>query len=393
MRSTDVLVIGSGFGGLSAGALAAASGLEVVVAEQHSRPGGCAGDFALDGWWFPAGATVVTGLEPGGILRQVFEASKTPFQSEPLDPSIELNVSGQKLRYVADHDAWLDEFVRAFPNAGPGYRRFWEWVERTGGAMYRAGNGLPSFPIESASDVRRSLPVVSPGAMRVLPDMVRTVAAVKQRLGATGCADADALIDGLLMDATGATAETCSAAQGALALDIYRRGCQWVEGGTATLAMGLVRSIRRQGGEVRFLSRVTRLLPGRNGWRAVFDDGSAIEARSGDSEYRAGSAGFMLGNGAKTQGVPDSRRVRAAPGYRRVRARGDAPVPAGHRRLDTAAPRVAIAWCPSSRARGSGWAAGPCRFRRTRGWRRGSMRARGKAPAGDTNSRSAWSMR
>ncbi len=49
----DVIVIGSGLGGLTAGAKLAREGLKVLVVEQHNRPGGCAttfkrGDFTLE---------------------------------------------------------------------------------------------------------------------------------------------------------------------------------------------------------------------------------------------------------------------------------------------------------------------------------------------------------
>lgn len=46
----DIVVIGSGFGGLTAAALAARAGARVLVLERHTRPGGCAGDFALGGF-------------------------------------------------------------------------------------------------------------------------------------------------------------------------------------------------------------------------------------------------------------------------------------------------------------------------------------------------------
>lgn len=49
----DVIVIGSGLGGLTAGAKLAREGLKVLVLEQHNRPGGCAttfkrGEFTLE---------------------------------------------------------------------------------------------------------------------------------------------------------------------------------------------------------------------------------------------------------------------------------------------------------------------------------------------------------
>ena len=49
----DVIVIGAGLGGLTAGAKLAREGMKVLVLEQHNRPGGCAttfkrGEFTLE---------------------------------------------------------------------------------------------------------------------------------------------------------------------------------------------------------------------------------------------------------------------------------------------------------------------------------------------------------
>lgn len=275
----DVAVIGSGFGGLTAGALAARSGLRVALFEQHTRPGGCAGDFAMDGFTFPAGATVVTGLEPGGILRRVAGIVGAAMPSVALDPSLVFHVEGRIVPYDAGHAAWRDTFGKAFPDAGPGYARFWEWVRTTGGAVYGVGRALPSLPLHSLADVRRTLPAARPGALRALPALIGTVAGAKARLGAVGSPAADALIDALLLDATGARATECSAVQGAIALDLYRRGCQWVEGGTGRLAMALVRAIRAHGGDVRFRARVLHLAPRRDGWELTFESGETVYAR------------------------------------------------------------------------------------------------------------------
>lgn len=276
----DVAVIGSGFGGLTAASLAARSGMSVSVFERHTRPGGCAGDFALDGFWFPAGATVVTGLEPGGILRRVFEELDVTVDSRPLDPSIVFHVDGKRVPYVASHDGWEATFRLAFPDAPAGYRGFWNWVRDIGGVVYSIGTALPSLPLQSFADVRRTIRAAHPQVLKTLPLLAATLGSIKTRLGATGHREADALIDSLLLDATGATAEECSAIQGAIALDLYRRGCQWVDGGTGALAMSLVRAVRRFGGMVSFgegIRYVTRL---GSIWRLETDAGRPIYART-----------------------------------------------------------------------------------------------------------------
>lgn len=296
VETCDLAVIGSGFGGLSAAALSGKAGLRTTVFEQHTRPGGCAGDFAMQGFWFPAGATVVTGLEPGGILSQVFGALEIETPGAPLDPSIVLHTEDRSLPYWADLDRWQAEFAGAFPGAPDGYRRFWDWAGDIGGIVYGIGNALPSFPIERLADIRRGLPAIRPRVVRALPLLPNTVADVKRRLGAVGLPAADALIDGLLIDATGATANECSAIQGAIALDIYRRGCQWVPGGTARLAMDLVRSIRNSNGEVRFREPIISIRRKRNGWLLRSASGGATLANAVVANMPPAALEVLMGN-------------------------------------------------------------------------------------------------
>ena len=274
MRTHDLVVIGTGFGGLAAAALAARSGLDVAVFERHTRPGGCAGDFALGGFWFPAGATVVTGLERGGILRQVFDKLAINIAAEELNPSIVFRVEGHTLSYHGSTHAWKREMAGVFPGAAA-YEPFWDWTHEYGGIVYRIGQALPSLPIQRWADVRRTARAFSPEVLKSLPLLLRTVGDVKRRLGAVG----EPGIDSLLMDATGAPASQCSAIQGAIALDLFRRGCQWVEGGTARLAMALVRSIRTNGGTVDFGHEIGALRRSGGLWHVKTADREWISAR------------------------------------------------------------------------------------------------------------------
>jgi 2-polyprenyl-6-methoxyphenol hydroxylase-like FAD-dependent oxidoreductase len=58
----DVVVVGSGIGGLTAGALLAKQGLEVLVVEQHYLPGGACTILRRDGVTFDAAVGMLFGF-------------------------------------------------------------------------------------------------------------------------------------------------------------------------------------------------------------------------------------------------------------------------------------------------------------------------------------------
>lgn len=73
---TDVIVIGSGIGGLSCAALLAHYGFDVTVCESHSIPGGAAHSFERNGFKFDSGPSLYSGLSQSpsnNPLRQVLD--------------------------------------------------------------------------------------------------------------------------------------------------------------------------------------------------------------------------------------------------------------------------------------------------------------------------------
>jgi carotene isomerase len=89
MQDADVLVIGSGIGGLTAAALLARYGRRVIVCESHAIPGGAAHSFSRQGFHFDSGPSFYAGLsDPGSLnpLRQVLDAIEESVEAVAYDP-------------------------------------------------------------------------------------------------------------------------------------------------------------------------------------------------------------------------------------------------------------------------------------------------------------------
>ncbi len=68
----DVIVIGAGLGGLTAGAKLAKEGKRVLLVEQHDQPGGCATTFKRKGFTMEVGLHEMDGLHAGDMKTRIF---------------------------------------------------------------------------------------------------------------------------------------------------------------------------------------------------------------------------------------------------------------------------------------------------------------------------------
>lgn len=101
MADYDVIIIGAGCGGLSAGAILAKQGRKVLILEQSSRVGGCCSTFEKDGFHFDVGASIVEIIDP---IKLFFNLCGTSLEKEldliPIDPIFSFVKSdGQRINY------------------------------------------------------------------------------------------------------------------------------------------------------------------------------------------------------------------------------------------------------------------------------------------------------
>ncbi len=68
----DVIIIGAGLGGLTAGAKLSKEGKKVLLIEQHNIPGGCATTFKRKGFKIEVGLHMIDGLDDGDPKLKIF---------------------------------------------------------------------------------------------------------------------------------------------------------------------------------------------------------------------------------------------------------------------------------------------------------------------------------
>lgn len=119
----DIIVIGSGMGGLTAAALLARSGKAVLVLEQHDRPGGYAHTFNRKRYTFDSGIHITSGCGlsgyPGGqVLRRILQAVQVYDELEfiPINPFAYIDYPGLSLDMPTTTKAFIDELGKLFPD-------------------------------------------------------------------------------------------------------------------------------------------------------------------------------------------------------------------------------------------------------------------------------------
>lgn len=89
MQNPEIIVVGSGIGGLAAAAMLARYGRRVLVCESHAIPGGAAHSFTRQGFQFDSGPSFYAGLsDPKSLnpLRQVLDAIEESVEAVAYDP-------------------------------------------------------------------------------------------------------------------------------------------------------------------------------------------------------------------------------------------------------------------------------------------------------------------
>ena len=114
----DVLIIGSGLGGLECGALLAKRGLKVLVLERSNQPGGCMQSFRRGGLHYDTGLHYVGGLAPGQAMHDAFaELGLLDLPWERMDDDFDhVVISGRRFAFHQGYEAFAEGLAKDFPH-------------------------------------------------------------------------------------------------------------------------------------------------------------------------------------------------------------------------------------------------------------------------------------
>ena len=125
----DVVIIGSGFGGLVCGSLLAREGKKVLILERQAQPGGCMQSYQRGRLSFDTGLHYIGGLAEGQQLHSIFShlgLMKLPWVRLDADGFDRVTIGHQTFPMAEGYDHFARTLSEYFPKEKEGLRKYVE---------------------------------------------------------------------------------------------------------------------------------------------------------------------------------------------------------------------------------------------------------------------------
>ncbi len=274
----DVIIIGSGMGGLVTATQLAAKGAKVLVLEKYLIPGGSAGYFEREGYRFDVGASMIFGFGTEGttnLLTRALDAVNMTLETIPDPVQIHYHLPNNlELKVHKNYDKFIDELTAKFPHEKVGIRRFYDECWK----VFNCLNAMELLSLEEPKYLMRVFfqhPFACLGLVKYLPQNAGDIARRYIR-------DPELLkfIDMECYCWSVVPADkTPMINAGMVFSDRHYGGINYPQGGVGTIAEKLAEGLEKFGGKIEYKARVTNIL---------MEKGRAVGVRlANGKEYRA----------------------------------------------------------------------------------------------------------
>ncbi|XP_061612908.1 inactive all-trans-retinol 13,14-reductase [Phyllopteryx taeniolatus] len=275
-RDLDIIVIGSGIGGLAAGTTLAKAGKKVLVLEQHDQAGGCCHTYIEKGFEFDVGLHYIGQLHENSLLRIIFDQlSEGQLEFHELNPhfdTIQIGLGDDKREYtiVSGKTEMKAHLLKQFPDDTEAIETFFKIMKISAKKTHYLAT-LKLIPQWLSLILLKSgiADLVSPVfrlAGTCATDLVNTLTTNK---------DLHVIFSYLFY---GVPPKDSSVLINALLVHHYKRGAYYPRGGASEIAFNIIRTLQKYGGNCLVRAPVSQIL--------VDDKGAAygVKVRKGGEE-------------------------------------------------------------------------------------------------------------
>jgi len=260
--STDVIVIGSGIGGLTAAALLQERGISTLVFEKNRYPGGSCSSFQRDGYRFDAGASVFYGFGANGssgtlnLHTRIFRKLGIEVRTIPDPVQIHYHLpNGFNVEACYNRSAFLDALAARFPHEAEGIRQFYAELDD----VY---NILSSLPAGSLEDINHLLAVGGSFPLKTVALALKTFRSMGKT--ARRYIRDEELLHFIDIEAYSWAVQDAVATPlvnaGICLADRHFGGINYPVGGSGAIPAALCEGLEKFGGTIRYHSEVTEIL-------------------------------------------------------------------------------------------------------------------------------------
>ncbi|MDP5015855.1 MAG: carotene isomerase, partial [Dolichospermum sp.] len=255
----DVIIIGSGIGGLVTATQLAAKGAKVIVLESYLIPGGSAGYFQSQGYTFDVGASMIFGMGNKGttnLLTKALDAVNVNLETIADPVQIHYHLPDNlDLKVDKDYEKFIQNLIAYFPHEAKGIRSFYDECQR----VFNCLNNIELLSLEEPKYLLRVFlqnPLACLGLAKYLPlnvgDVARRYIQDPQLLKFI---DIECYCWSVVP-----AAMTPMINAGMVFSDRHYGGVNYPRGGVGQIAEKLVTGLEQFGGKIQYKARVTKII-------------------------------------------------------------------------------------------------------------------------------------
>ena len=259
----DVIVIGSGIGGLVTASQLASKGAKVLVLEKYAIPGGSGGSFRRKGYTFDVGASMIFGFGEKGytnLLTRALKDVKEKCETIPDPVQLEYHLPNDlEISVDRDYNHFIEKLSCRFPSEREGIKKFYNTCQK----VFHCLDSMPLLSIEDPEYLFKvffKAPLACLGLARWLPFNAGDVAQKYIK-------DPELLkfidIECFCWSVMPAL-KTPMINAGMVFTDRHVGGINYPKGGVGKIAEKLVKGLENFGSEIRYRANVTEILVERN---------------------------------------------------------------------------------------------------------------------------------